>query len=147
MHPRDSDPTRRTYRATITSLDDQVGRIVAALEKRGLLENTLIIFSSDNGGPGKTELFDLIADPGEKDNVAEQNPEVVRDLESRLMAYAKQQKMSEWMKRSRRISARRDKPCRPRLRHRRWRVAAREASSCPRSKRAMPRDVRGRAIR
>jgi hypothetical protein len=48
--------------------------------------------------PGKTELFDLAADPGEKNNVAEQNPEVVRDLESRLMSYAKQQKMSEWLK-------------------------------------------------
>ena len=35
----------------ITSVDDQVGRIVAALNKRGLRENTLIIFSSDNGGP------------------------------------------------------------------------------------------------
>ncbi len=225
------DPTRRTYAAMITSLDDQVGRIVAALEKRGLRENTLIIFSSDNGGPrsavvasgahsreeraasgvkqeslpasngvlrggkgslheggvrtptifnwpaklaprvvneplhmvdimptalalagaqaspnkpldgkniwatvaegqpsphedilvnveafrgaiikgkwklvkiallpGKTELFDLTADPGEKNNVAEQNPEVVRDLESRLIAYAKEQKMSEWLK-------------------------------------------------
>ena len=226
------DPTRRTYAAMITSLDDQVGRIVAALEKRGLRENTLIIFSSDNGGPrsavvasgahspeeraaggvkqeslpasngelrggkgslydggvrvptifnwpaklkprvvheplhmvdimptalalagakanpadkpldgkdiwatvaegapsphddilvnveafrgaiikgkwklvkiallpGKTELFDLAADPGEKTDVAAQNPEVVRDLESRLIAYAKQQKMSEWMK-------------------------------------------------
>jgi arylsulfatase A-like enzyme len=225
------DPTRRTYAAMITSLDDQVGRIVAALEKRGLRENTLIIFSSDNGGPrsaviasgahskeeraaggvkqeslpanngilrggkgslyeggvrtptifnwpaklkpqvvneplhmvdimptalalagakaspdkpldgkniwatvaeakpsphddilvnvevfrgaiikgkwklvkiallpGKTELFDLTADPGEKNDVAEQNPEVVRDLESRLIAYAKEQKMSEWLK-------------------------------------------------
>ena len=48
--------------------------------------------------PGKTELFDLTADPGEKNDVAAQNPEVVRDLESRLIAYAKQQKMSEWMK-------------------------------------------------
>ena len=48
--------------------------------------------------PGKTELFDLTADPGEKNDVAEQNPDVVRDLESRLMAYAKQQKISEWMK-------------------------------------------------
>ena len=225
------DPTRRTYAAMITSLDDQVGKIVAALERRGLRENTLIIFSSDNGGPrnavvasgahskeeraaggvkegslpasngslrggkgslyeggvrtptifnwpakleaarrpraarhgghhahllalaggkaspakpldgkdiwatvaegrpsphddvlvnveafrgavikgkwklvkiallpGKTELFDLTADPGEKNSVAEQNPEVVRDLESRLIAYAKQQKMSEWLK-------------------------------------------------
>ena len=45
------DPTRRTYAAMITSVDDQVGRIVAALDKRGLRENTLIIFSSDNGGP------------------------------------------------------------------------------------------------
>ena len=43
------NPTRRTYAAMITSVDDQVGRIVAALEKRGLRENTLIIFSSDNG--------------------------------------------------------------------------------------------------
>ena len=48
--------------------------------------------------PGKTELFDLAADPGEKTDVAAQNPEVVRDLEDRLIAYAKQQKMSEWMK-------------------------------------------------
>jgi len=226
------DPTRRTYAAMITSLDDQVGRIVAVLEKRGLRENTLIIFSSDNGGPrnavvasgahskeeraesgvkqeslpasngdlrggkgslheggvrvptifnwparlqprvvneplhmvdimptllalsgakanasdkpfdgkniwatvaegqasphedilvnveafrgaiikgqwklvkiallpGKTELFDLNADPGERIDVAEQNPEVVRDLTSRLISYAKQQKPSEWMK-------------------------------------------------
>jgi arylsulfatase A-like enzyme len=227
-----ADPTRRTYAAMITSVDDQVGRIVAALNARGLRENTLIIFSSDNGGPrnavvasgahskeeraasgveqaslpasngalrggkgslyeggvrvptifnwpgtlaprvvneplsmvdvmptvlvlagaktnpadkpfdgkdvwptvaegqpsphddilvnveafrgsvikgrwklvkiallpGKTELFDLTADPGEKNDVAAQNPEVVRDLEARLIAYAKQQKPSEWMK-------------------------------------------------
>lgn len=225
------EPTRRTYAAMITSLDDQVGRIVDALDKRGLRENTLIIFSSDNGGPrsavvasgahsreeraasgvkqeslparngelrggkgslydggvrvptifnwparlqprvvteplsmvdimptvlalaggkaspdrpldgedmwatvaegnpsphedilvnveafrgaiikgrwklvkiallpGKTELFDLTADPAEKNDVAEQNPDVVRDLENRLVAYAKQQKMSEWLK-------------------------------------------------
>jgi len=48
--------------------------------------------------PGKTELFDLTADPGEKTDVADQNPEVVRDLETRLVAYAKQQKTSEWLK-------------------------------------------------
>ncbi len=227
-----ADPTRRTYAAMISSLDAQVGRIVKALDDRGMRDNTLIIFSSDNGGPrsavvasgahsaeeraasgvtqdvlpasngdlrggkgslyeggvrvptifnwptklqprvvdealhmvdimptalalagapanpadkpldgkdiwttvatgqasphddilvnveafrgavikgqwklvkvallpGKTELFDLSADPSEKNNLAEQHPEVVRDLEDRLIAYAKQQKMSEWLK-------------------------------------------------
>ncbi len=227
-----ADPTRRTYAAMISSLDDQVGRVVAALDQRGLREKTLIVFSSDNGGPrsavvasgahsrrsgppagssqdslpasngalrggkgslheggvrvptifnwparlqprvvdeplhmvdimptalalagapanpadkpldgvdlwstlatgqrsthddilvnveafrgsvikgqwklvkiallpGKTELFDLSTDPDEKHNVAEQNPAVVRDLEARLIAYARQQKPSEWMK-------------------------------------------------
>jgi hypothetical protein len=48
--------------------------------------------------PGKTELFDLSVDPGEKNDIAAQNPEVVRDLDARLVAYAKQQKMSEWLK-------------------------------------------------
>ena len=48
--------------------------------------------------PGKTELFNLAKDPGETTNVAEHNPKVVHDLETRLLAYAKQQKMSEWIK-------------------------------------------------
>ena len=48
--------------------------------------------------PGKTDLFDLSADPGEKNNVAEQHPDIVRNLESRLLAYAKEQKPSEWIK-------------------------------------------------
>ena len=34
----------------ITALDDQVGRIVAALEKKGMRDNTMIFFASDNGG-------------------------------------------------------------------------------------------------
>jgi len=226
------DPTRRTYAAMITSIDDQVGQIVAALDKKGLRENTLIIFASDNGGPrnavvasgahskeersaggvkegslpasngelrggkgslfeggvrvptifnwpaklkpsvvneplhmvdimptaltlagakansddkpfdgkdiwstiadgkptphddilvnveafrgsiikgkwklikiallpGKTELFDLSTDAGEKNDVSAQNPDIVRDLESSLISYAKQQKKSEWLK-------------------------------------------------
>ena len=48
--------------------------------------------------PGKTELYDVVKDPGEEQNVADTNPEVVGDLESRLVAYAEQQKMSEWLK-------------------------------------------------
>jgi arylsulfatase A-like enzyme len=48
--------------------------------------------------PGKTELFDLAKDPGEKNNMAAQHPEVVNDLEARLLAYAKEMKPSEWIK-------------------------------------------------
>jgi arylsulfatase A-like enzyme len=48
--------------------------------------------------PGRTELFDLVKDPSEKTNVADQNPDIVRDLEARLMAYARQQKPAEWIK-------------------------------------------------
>jgi len=48
--------------------------------------------------PDKTELFDLESDPGEKENLADKNPEIVADLESRLMEYAKQQQMSLWLK-------------------------------------------------
>jgi len=45
-----ADPTRRTYAAMITALDDQVGRVVAALKARGMDEDTLIVYHSDNGG-------------------------------------------------------------------------------------------------
>ena len=46
-----SDPARRAYAAMITAMDDEIGRVVEALEKRGMRDNTLIIFHSDNGGP------------------------------------------------------------------------------------------------
>ncbi len=36
--------------AMVESLDKSVGEIIAALEKNGLTENTLVIFTSDNGG-------------------------------------------------------------------------------------------------
>jgi arylsulfatase A-like enzyme len=45
------DKTRRTYSAMVHCVDEQIGRIIAALAERGMLDNTLIIFSSDNGGP------------------------------------------------------------------------------------------------
>jgi arylsulfatase A-like enzyme len=48
--------------------------------------------------PGKTELFDLSKDPGEQNDVANQFPEIVSDLDTRLLAYAKQMKPSLWIK-------------------------------------------------
>lgn len=41
---------RPHLKAMIESLDKSVGAIVAALEKHGSIENTLVIFTSDNGG-------------------------------------------------------------------------------------------------
>ncbi len=228
-----SDPHRRAYYGMIAALDDQIGRIVAALEEKGLRENTIILFASDNGGaisglfaqgaksdaergaeaggiaqgvpapannapfrggkgslheggvrvpafvnwpsrlvprvveapmhmvdvmptllalagakgssehrfdgkdrwevlnggaaaeeeilinveafrgavrkgdwklikiallPGRTELYNLARDPGEAEDLAAVHPEIVRDLEARLMEFAKQQKPSEWIR-------------------------------------------------
>jgi len=45
-----ADPARRAYAAMITAMDDQIGRVVAALEKRKMRDNTIILFHSDNGG-------------------------------------------------------------------------------------------------
>ncbi len=234
LYPAAASKNWQSYAGMISALDEQVGRIVAALDKKGLRENTLIVFSSDNGGatsglfaqgaksnaerdaeeggieqgekapasnaplsggkgslheggvrvpafvnwpghlqprivnepldmvdimptllalaggvgdadhpmdgkdiwptlaegkpsphedilinveafrgairkggwklikiallPGKTELFDLATDPGETTNVADQHPDVTADLEARLLAYAKQQKPSLWIK-------------------------------------------------
>ena len=40
---------RAYYLANVTMIDEQVGKIVAALEERGYLENSVIIFTSDHG--------------------------------------------------------------------------------------------------
>jgi arylsulfatase A-like enzyme len=45
-----ADPSRREYAAMITAMDDQIGRVVAALDRRKMRDNTLIVFQSDNGG-------------------------------------------------------------------------------------------------
>jgi arylsulfatase A-like enzyme len=42
--------TRRDYVRMLERADEGVGRIIAALERRGLTKNTLVIFTNDNGG-------------------------------------------------------------------------------------------------
>ena len=47
---KDREIDHKNYYASVTSLDHNVGRIVRTLEKQGILDNTLIIISTDHGG-------------------------------------------------------------------------------------------------
>lgn len=49
---------RRTYAGMVAAMDDAIGSILTALETAGLRENTLVIFSSDNGGPAPGRVTD-----------------------------------------------------------------------------------------
>lgn len=49
---------RRTYAGMLAAMDQAVGQILAALDRQGIGENTLIIFSSDNGGPDPGRITD-----------------------------------------------------------------------------------------
>lgn len=42
---------RRTYAGMVAAMDEAIGRVLAALDERQMRSNTLILFSSDNGGP------------------------------------------------------------------------------------------------
>ena len=45
-----ADASRRAYAASITAMDDQIARVLAALETKKMRERTLVVFHSDNGG-------------------------------------------------------------------------------------------------
>jgi arylsulfatase A-like enzyme len=66
-----ADPAQRNYAAAVTALDQAVGEVLAALERRRMLDNTLIVFHSDNGGAlptkyptGDGDVQDFAADNG-----------------------------------------------------------------------------------
>jgi len=45
------NPKRRTYAAMVCAMDDGVGRLLDKLNETGQIDNTIIVFLSDNGGP------------------------------------------------------------------------------------------------
>ena len=45
-----ADEKRRAYAAQISAMDDEIGKVIVALEKHGMRKDTLIVFHSDNGG-------------------------------------------------------------------------------------------------
>lgn len=61
-YPEIEEPTRRVYAAMVSCLDDEIGRVVAALDRKGMRENTLIVFHSDNGGTKNAMFAGVMAD-------------------------------------------------------------------------------------
>jgi arylsulfatase I/J len=56
MYKNIADPSRRAYAAQITAMDDEIGKVLDALDKRKMRDNILIFFASDNGGT-RSNLF------------------------------------------------------------------------------------------
>ena len=50
-HKYIEDDERRIFSGMLYKLDQSVGAVVSALERSGMLEDTIIVFTTDNGGP------------------------------------------------------------------------------------------------
>jgi arylsulfatase A-like enzyme len=46
-----ADPERKIYAGMVSSMDDNIAKVMDALKEKGIEENTLVFFLSDNGGP------------------------------------------------------------------------------------------------
>lgn len=109
--PRNADSVKREialYYGMISELDEQVGRIIEALEKAGLRESTLIVFAGDNGLAvgqhgllGKQNLYEhsirvpmIMAGPGIPKNVRTDNFTYLSDINPTMYDYLKISKPS-----------------------------------------------------
>ncbi|XP_046561442.1 arylsulfatase B-like isoform X2 [Haliotis rubra] len=59
MYPNIEDTQRRQYCGMVSALDEAVGNITQALEDTGLMNNLLLVFTADNGGPTYTAANNL----------------------------------------------------------------------------------------
>ncbi len=50
--PNTREARRKRYMAAVTYMDESIGRLLDALEKNNVADNTIVIFFSDNGGSG-----------------------------------------------------------------------------------------------
>ncbi|KAG8194369.1 hypothetical protein JTE90_010985 [Oedothorax gibbosus] len=52
------EPKRRIFGGMISALDTSIGKVIQTLSQRGFLKNSIIVFSSDNGGETEVTGFD-----------------------------------------------------------------------------------------
>nr|WP_231604654.1 sulfatase-like hydrolase/transferase [Crateriforma conspicua] len=50
-----TEARRRDYAAAVTCMDDAIGQVISRIESRGQLDQTIVIFLSDNGGGGGSD--------------------------------------------------------------------------------------------
>jgi len=51
MFPNIQDYRRRTFAGMLYSMDDSIGQLIELLSEKNMLGNSIIVFTSDNGGP------------------------------------------------------------------------------------------------
>jgi len=57
MYDKMKDIKRKRYASFVTSLDDKIGQVIAAVDKLGLRKDTIIIFQSDHGHSVEVRTF------------------------------------------------------------------------------------------
>ncbi len=55
----------KVYMAMVQSMDLNIGRVIQALDAKGLSENTIVVFTSDNGGERFSDMWPFIGRKGE----------------------------------------------------------------------------------
>jgi arylsulfatase A-like enzyme len=67
-----SNPSERAYLGAVSQMDTAIGTIIETVEKLGQLENTVVVFHSDNGGAVKRAF--MTGDSDTSENIADNGP-------------------------------------------------------------------------
>ena len=93
MQDKSVNKDRRTFLGMITAMDDAIGNVTQALKNKNMMDNTIIIFLSDNGGithfggdnsPLRGQKFDVL-EGGTRTVAFVHGPGLVQRTEQRMM--------------------------------------------------------------